>query len=56
VGLSLNVTPTLSQPGKMIIILTMFVGRVSLLSILISLLPQHKSRNVHYPKDEILIN
>jgi len=56
VGLSLNVTPTLSQPGKMIIILTMFVGRVSLLSILISVLPQHKSRNFHYPKDEILIN
>ena len=56
VGLSLNTTSYLSNAGKMVIIATMFVGRVSLLSILISLLRQEKSRNYRYPSDEILIN
>jgi len=36
VGLSLGITGALSDPGKMIIILTMFIGRVSMLTILVA--------------------
>jgi potassium uptake TrkH family protein len=56
VGLTLGITGDLSSNGKLIIILVMFVGRVSMLSILIALMSKIKFRNYRYPTDEILIN
>jgi trk system potassium uptake protein TrkH len=56
VGLSLGITDQLSQGSKWIIIFVMFVGRVSMLSILIALLPTVKYKNYQYPSEEILIN
>ncbi|WP_373708104.1 potassium transporter TrkG [Kaistella sp.] len=56
VGLSLNITPTLSPAGKAIIIAIMFVGRVSMFSILIAVMKREKYYNYRYPKEEILIN
>lgn len=56
VGLSLNFTPSLSPEGKLIIIAVMFIGRVSMLSILIALVRREKFFNYRYPKEEVLIN
>jgi len=56
VGLSLGITPLLSAPSKLVIIATMFIGRVSMLTILIALLRSVKHLNYKYPKEEILIN
>lgn len=56
VGLSLGITADLSSASKMVIILTMFIGRVSMLTILIALLRRVKHQNYQYPKEDILIN
>lgn len=56
VGLSRNVTPFLSEAGKWLIIVTMFVGRVSLYTLLSTLTHQVKYGKYRYPKEEILIN
>jgi trk system potassium uptake protein len=56
VGLSMGITSELSSWGKLILVGTMFAGRVSLLTILIGLLPKEKSSTYRYPREEILIN
>ncbi|HMQ86451.1 MAG TPA: potassium transporter TrkG [Flavilitoribacter sp.] len=56
VGISLGITPHLNSAGKVIIILTMFIGRVSMLSILVALFRKVKSTKYKYPTEEILIN
>lgn len=56
VGLSLGITPFLSDPSKLIIIITMFIGRVSMLTILIALLRRVRHLNYKYPREEILMN
>ncbi|QDP85157.1 ATPase [Chryseobacterium sp. SNU WT5] len=56
VGLSINITPSLSLVGKIIIISIMFIGRVSMFSLLIAMMKKEKYYNYRYPKEEILIN
>lgn len=56
VGLSLGITPELSSASKMVIIATMFIGRVSMLTILIAILRKVRHLNYRYPKEEILMN
>jgi trk system potassium uptake protein TrkH len=56
VGLSMGITAELSSWGKLVLVGTMFAGRVSLLTILIGLLPKEKSTTYRYPSEEILIN
>ena len=56
VGLSLGITPELSSASKLVIIATMFIGRVSMLTILIALLRRVRHLNYRYPKEEILMN
>ena len=56
VGLSLGITPELSPASKIVIIFTMFIGRVSMLTILIALLRRVKYLNYKYPQEEILMN
>lgn len=56
-GLSLGITNQLSNPSKIVLIITMFVGRVSLLSLLIAFFRQAKySKHYKYPVEEIMIN
>ena len=45
VGLSLGITGSLSSASKIIIILIMFVGRVSMLSIIVALFKKIKHKN-----------
>ncbi len=56
VGLSLGITGGLSTLSKAVLIVIMFVGRVSMLSILIALFKKDKYKNYRYPKEEITIN
>lgn len=56
VGLSVGITAKLSSAGKLVIILIMFVGRVSMLSIVIAVFKKVKHFNYRYPTEEITIN
>jgi trk system potassium uptake protein TrkH len=55
VGLSLGITPFLSVPGKLLIVATMFMGRVGLLALAI---PAGRRLPVHvldYPEEEVMV-
>ncbi len=56
VGLSMGLTSSLSDYSKLVLVVTMFIGRVSMLSILIALMRRVKHLNYRYPTEEILIN
>ena len=56
VGLSTGITSALSLPSKLVLIFTMFIGRVSMLTLLIAILRRVRHTNYRYPTDEILIN
>lgn len=56
VGLSVGITSELSTSSKGVIIAMMFIGRVSMLSILIAVVRKEKYKNYRYSKEEILIN
>jgi Trk-type K+ transport system membrane component len=56
VGLSIGITSALSDPSKLVIIGMMFIGRVSMLTILIALVRKEKFKKYRYSKEEILIN
>jgi len=56
VGLSLGITAKLSSLSKLVLIIVMFIGRVSMLSLLIALMKQTAFKNYRYPTESILIN
>jgi trk system potassium uptake protein len=56
VGLSLGITGDLSNASKFVIIVVMFVGRISMLSLVIAVIKKIKHKNYQYPKEEITIN
>ena len=56
VGLSLGITSSLSSNSKIIIIAVMFVGRISMLSLVLAVFIKIKQKNYSYPKEEITIN
>lgn len=56
VGLTLGVTPNLSETGKWIIIVTMFIGRVGSLTLIIGLFRKVRSLQYRYSSERILIN
>ena len=56
VGLSIGLTAALSAPSKLILIAIMFIGRVSMLTILIAVFKKIKLKNYRYPSEEITIN
>lgn len=55
VGLSLGITPELSDASKIVLMLLMFLGRVGILTILYSLQRNSQTANFHYPKERIII-
>lgn len=55
-GLSIGITAALSTYSKLVIIVIMFVGRVSMLSILIAVIKKVKQHNYRYPTEEVTIN
>ncbi len=54
VGLSTGLTSQLSIAGKIVIILTMFAGRVGLMSLTIPLFKEYKDA-IDYPEEEVLV-
>lgn len=56
VGLSLGITGDLNSVSKFIIIIVMFVGRISMLSLVIAVFNKVKQKNYNYPMEEITIN
>lgn len=58
VGLSMGITATLSDASKLILTATMFIGRVSFLTLLIGLIQQvfrQKQKPYRFPEEEIFI-
>ncbi|ADL08156.1 TrkH family potassium uptake protein [Thermosediminibacter oceani] len=55
VGLTLGITPHLSDAGKVLIILTMFSGRVGPLTIALALASKKKTAIMKYPEERILV-
>jgi len=56
VGLSMGITGELSVAGKLVLVITMFVGRVSMLTILIAFLRRVRYLQYRYPSESIYIN
>ncbi|QRR00826.1 TrkH family potassium uptake protein [Dyadobacter sandarakinus] len=52
-GLSLGITPRLSDAGKLVVILTMFIGRVGSMTLLIALVKKAKPENYHLPAEQV---
>jgi trk system potassium uptake protein len=55
VGLSTGITADLVPVSKMLIILTMYVGRVGVLLLIASLLGDPQPTVVHYPEEDVLV-
>lgn len=56
VGLSLGITGELSAASKLVLVITMFIGRVTMLSILVAVFKKVRQASYSYPTEEILIN
>ncbi|MGC9342736.1 MAG: potassium transporter TrkG, partial [Bacteroidales bacterium] len=56
VGLSRGITGDLSETGKIIIIFTMFTGRVGALTLLVSFIRKSYGKFIQFPTEGILIN
>lgn len=56
VGLSRNITPFLTDTSKLFITATMFIGRISLFTLLVSLTKKSDLSNYKYPTEDLLIN
>ena len=60
VGLSVGITASLGVPGKILIIIAMFLGRVSFLTFLIGIYRQvfgeTKKANVYYPDETVFVS
>jgi len=55
VGLSTGVTPTLSKIGRILIIMTMFAGRVGPLTLAVAFAERQRKGIYHYPKEKIMV-
>ncbi|MGV8963141.1 MAG: TrkH family potassium uptake protein [Candidatus Saccharimonadaceae bacterium] len=56
VGLSRGITAELSNASKLILIITMFLGRVSTLTLLVAIIKKARPEIYRYPSESILIN
>lgn len=56
VGLTLNFTPSMTEPSKYVIIALMFIGRIGMLNLMIGMLREINHQFYEYPKENILIN
>lgn len=55
VGLSVGITALLSAPSKVVMIVTMFLGRVGTLTLIIGILRKVSTLRYRYPKESIII-
>lgn len=55
VGLSTGITPQLSPAGKLLIILTMFGGRLGPLTLVYALAQRRRKTTIRYPEEKIIV-
>lgn len=55
-GASMDTTPLLCDTSKILVILLMFIGRVGLITVLMSVINRQEPVKYRYPKDTIIIN
>ncbi len=55
VGLTLGITQKLSVIGKIVIMITMYLGRVGPLTVMLALMHRQKQRGFSYPEGKVLI-
>jgi Trk-type K+ transport system membrane component len=55
VGLSRGMTPSLSVPGKVVVIISMFVGRVGSLTLAVALARQVSTTAYEYPTEAVMV-
>jgi trk system potassium uptake protein len=55
-GLASTITPTLSSTGKCIIIMNMFMGRIGILTLMLSLRTSPERVEFHYPEERLMIS
>jgi trk system potassium uptake protein TrkH len=55
VGLSTGITATISTAAKLILILTMYIGRVGVLLLMSSILGDPRPSRIHYPEENLLV-
>lgn len=56
VGLSMNLTTSLGEESRIVLIFLMFIGRVGAINLLIGILTQMDTQYLRYPEEDILIN
>lgn len=56
VGLSRGITPQLGAPAKLVVVLAMFVGRVGVLTFVVSFLPRRLPPAFRYPETTIILS
>ncbi|MDX2110549.1 MAG: potassium transporter TrkG [Verrucomicrobiota bacterium] len=56
VGLTRAITAQLSDAGKIVIIITMFIGRIGILLFAVSLLKPEEQGNIKFPEAPVLLN
>jgi len=54
-GLSTGITPELSTSGKLILIVTMVIGRIGIVNLLLFLKRDDRTVRYHYPKERVII-
>ena len=55
VGLTLDLTPTMSVAGKLVVAFTMFVGRVGLLTLMACFIRRQEAKLYTYPDDTVIL-
>ena len=55
VGLTTGITPSLSAPGKLWLILTMFAGRVGPITLALAIAMRARKAHIQYPEGKIMI-
>ena len=55
VGVSTGITASLSAGGKLVLVITMFMGRVGILLLMSALLGDPRPSKVHYPEESLLV-
>ncbi|MFZ5648590.1 MAG: TrkH family potassium uptake protein [Bacillota bacterium] len=55
VGLTLGITPELSETGRVIIMLTMFLGRLGPMTVAFALAQKGKVSKIRYPEEKIIV-
>ncbi|MCS6959753.1 MAG: TrkH family potassium uptake protein [Pseudanabaenaceae cyanobacterium SKYGB_i_bin29] len=55
VGLSMGITPQISPPGQLVLVATMFVGRVGVMLLMAALMSAPKPKMIQYPEETLLV-